>query len=251
MVGPVPVTPFARQVIVDAGDHYETGTFRWWSTWVTFDPDPIAEERPASAGRRRRAPNRHVREFLVWSRFPFWTVTQERTARASPSATCASCRVDPPRELHGVDGCRVRDRRPRRSRSVATKTQRSQSLVLLCDLCGSIFVSFVLKACASAQRREILHVERIRHDRRPACRSRDDLLRLDQDRQPGESRIVEQPPERLRGRGTLRRCARADRRGCRTASSSRCRGTPSADRGRRADRRRRTSPRYPASLTMS
>ena len=29
MVGPSPVTPFERQVIVDAGEHYETGTFTW------------------------------------------------------------------------------------------------------------------------------------------------------------------------------------------------------------------------------
>ena len=29
MVGPVPFTPFTRVVIIDAGDHYETGLFSW------------------------------------------------------------------------------------------------------------------------------------------------------------------------------------------------------------------------------
>ncbi len=46
MVGPLPFTPFTRAVIVDAGDRYETGTFRWWPTSVTFDPEPI----PKNAG---------------------------------------------------------------------------------------------------------------------------------------------------------------------------------------------------------
>ena len=77
MVGPVPFTPFARVVIVDAGDHYETGLFRWWSMSVGFDPDPI----PKNAGealvkKARSAPS--VREFLVWARFPFWTINQEK-----------------------------------------------------------------------------------------------------------------------------------------------------------------------------
>jgi inner membrane protein len=73
MVGPVPFTPFARVVIVDVGDHYETGLFRWWSMSVGFDPDPI----PKNAGnplvkKARAAPP--VRDFLVWARFPFWTI---------------------------------------------------------------------------------------------------------------------------------------------------------------------------------
>ena len=77
MVGPVPFTPFARVVIVVAGDHYETGLFRWWSMSVGFDPDPI----PKNAGdplvkKARSEPP--VREFLVWARFPFWTIRQEK-----------------------------------------------------------------------------------------------------------------------------------------------------------------------------
>ena len=77
MVGPVPFTPFARVVIVDAGDHYETGLFRWWSMSVGFDPDPI----PKNAGHplvKKAQAERPIREFLVWARFPFWTITPEK-----------------------------------------------------------------------------------------------------------------------------------------------------------------------------
>ena len=81
MVGPVPITPLRRSVIVDAGDHYDSGTFTWWPldvargrpTRVTFDPAsvPKNDDRPEVA-LAREAPN--VRAFLVWSRFPFWTL---------------------------------------------------------------------------------------------------------------------------------------------------------------------------------
>ena len=81
MVGPLPMTPLQRAVIVDAGDHYDSGTFNWFPldsargrpTRVTFDPAavPKNDDRPEVAI-ARQAPN--VRAFLVWSRFPFWTL---------------------------------------------------------------------------------------------------------------------------------------------------------------------------------
>ena len=37
MVGPVPVSPFSHEVIIDAGDHYETGTYRFWSPRLRLD----------------------------------------------------------------------------------------------------------------------------------------------------------------------------------------------------------------------
>jgi hypothetical protein len=76
MVGPMPVTPFTREVIVDAGDHYETGTFSWWSTSLTMRPErvPKNDDRPEVRA-AREAPN--VRAFLVWSRFPCWTLRPE------------------------------------------------------------------------------------------------------------------------------------------------------------------------------
>jgi inner membrane protein len=73
MVGPVPVTPFTRQVIVDAGNHYETGTFSWFPMRVTFDTAMIPkQDDDPRVTRARAAPN--IAAFLVWSRFPFWTL---------------------------------------------------------------------------------------------------------------------------------------------------------------------------------
>jgi inner membrane protein len=73
MVGPVPLTPLRRQVIIDAGDRYETGTFTWQPRNVRFDRGAVlkndSDPRVAIA---RSAPN--IRAFLVWSRFPFWTL---------------------------------------------------------------------------------------------------------------------------------------------------------------------------------
>lgn len=73
MVGPVPVIPFRRDVIVDAGSYYATGTFTWFPARVTFDPSgtPKNDDHPAVA---RAIETSAFRPFLVWSRFPFWTI---------------------------------------------------------------------------------------------------------------------------------------------------------------------------------
>jgi inner membrane protein len=72
MVGPIPVTPLQRQLIIDAGDRYETGMFTWQPRNIRFDADDVSKNdtdpRVAAA---RKAPN--IRAFLIWSRFPFWT----------------------------------------------------------------------------------------------------------------------------------------------------------------------------------
>ena len=75
MVGPLPITPFSRTVIVDAGDRYETGTFSWWSSGVTFDAEAIPKNDTLPAVVSARTQSLAIREFLVWSRFPFYTVT--------------------------------------------------------------------------------------------------------------------------------------------------------------------------------
>ena len=75
MVGPVPVTPFTRVVIVDDGDSYEVGTFRWWDRSVVFAPMALPKTDMAPEVARARAQSADVREFLVWARFPVWTVT--------------------------------------------------------------------------------------------------------------------------------------------------------------------------------
>lgn len=72
MVGPRLLSPMTRDVIVDAGSHYEWGSFAWPST-LALSPDQIPknDDRPEVAV-ARDAPA--VRAFLVWSRFPFWTL---------------------------------------------------------------------------------------------------------------------------------------------------------------------------------
>lgn len=78
MVGPLPVTPFTREVIVDAGDHYERGRFSWFGPQVTFTPGVVPKNDAGRAIREaRRTPDVHA--FLSWARFPFWTVAHEAT----------------------------------------------------------------------------------------------------------------------------------------------------------------------------
>lgn len=73
MVGPGPVTPFRRQVIVDAGTYYETGTFEWFPARVVFNARRVPKnDRDPRLSEAREAPQ--IRGFLVWSRFPFWTL---------------------------------------------------------------------------------------------------------------------------------------------------------------------------------
>jgi inner membrane protein len=72
MVGPTPVTPFRREIIADAGIHYERGTMTWWPVGVSFDANVVPKnDTDPRVARARNAPN--IRAFLVWSRFPFWT----------------------------------------------------------------------------------------------------------------------------------------------------------------------------------
>jgi hypothetical protein len=76
MVGPVPVSPWTKQVIIDAGDHYRTGTFSWLQARVVFYPEQIPKNGTIpDVDLARRDDN--VRAFLVWSRFPFWTLEPE------------------------------------------------------------------------------------------------------------------------------------------------------------------------------
>jgi inner membrane protein len=74
MVGPQPVTPFRRQVIVDGGLDYETGTLDLLSRRLTLDAVILRKDTDPRVARAREAP--HIRAFLVWSRFPVWTLEE-------------------------------------------------------------------------------------------------------------------------------------------------------------------------------
>ena len=74
MVGPVPVNPLRKRVIVDAGEHYELGAFAWLPSRLTLDPAPVPknERHPAAM---RAALERDFRALLIWSRFPRYEIT--------------------------------------------------------------------------------------------------------------------------------------------------------------------------------
>jgi inner membrane protein len=78
LVSPVAVNPFRRRVVAEQGEGYRTGAFRWLSS-PHVDPasvrvypkgprnDPVALRAAATTLGRR---------FLVWARFPAFTVEQ-------------------------------------------------------------------------------------------------------------------------------------------------------------------------------
>jgi hypothetical protein len=68
------VTPFTRVVIVDDGDRYDVGTFRWWDGSVSFEPMGVPKNDRAPEVAKAREQSPRVREFLVWARFPAWTL---------------------------------------------------------------------------------------------------------------------------------------------------------------------------------
>jgi len=78
MVGPVPVSPFSHQVIIDAGTYYETGTYHFSSPRLRLDPARIPKnEHAPEVASARMVPA--IAGFLVWSRFPFWEVRRTET----------------------------------------------------------------------------------------------------------------------------------------------------------------------------
>jgi inner membrane protein len=78
MVGPAPFSLLRKTVIVDAGDHYVEGAFRWWPTTVTFSDarTPKNADAPGVAEAKR---NPAVLGLLVWARFPFWEARETPT----------------------------------------------------------------------------------------------------------------------------------------------------------------------------
>lgn len=75
MVGPVPINPFRKAVIVDAGDHYRSGTFTWFPRRAALADATVTknDDHPATSAARR---DPRVAGILVWTRFPFWEITK-------------------------------------------------------------------------------------------------------------------------------------------------------------------------------
>jgi hypothetical protein len=74
MVGPVPVNPFSRAIIVNAGNHFERGRFSWFGTRVAFDPErlPNRAEDPVVM---KAEQDPRTKAVLGWTRFPYFEVT--------------------------------------------------------------------------------------------------------------------------------------------------------------------------------
>jgi len=82
MAGPLPATPFRRQIVAEAGDRYILGTVDWLRRPM-FVPDPASpvpkrDGQPAVAEAARTPSGA---SFVRWARFPFYVV--ERGSRAT------------------------------------------------------------------------------------------------------------------------------------------------------------------------
>jgi hypothetical protein len=75
MVGPTFATPFHKQVIVDRGDGYRTGTFSWLTRDVRFDAAVVPKNDRTAAARVARG-DPFVQAVLVWSRFPYYAIEE-------------------------------------------------------------------------------------------------------------------------------------------------------------------------------
>jgi inner membrane protein len=71
MVGPVPVVPWTRDVIIDTGDEYRTGRYAVWPRRLDLSPERVPKNEHAPGVDRARG-HGPVAAFLVWTRFPFW-----------------------------------------------------------------------------------------------------------------------------------------------------------------------------------
>lgn len=75
MVGPVPLNPIRKAVIIDAGESYERGSFTWLPTRVRFDPVHVPKNDRHPAVIQAVAASPEIRALLVWARFPYFEIT--------------------------------------------------------------------------------------------------------------------------------------------------------------------------------
>jgi inner membrane protein len=76
MVGPSFVNPFRRDVIIDAGDHYRSGTYEVIVRTLRLRDAPVRKNDTDPAVARAREDAR-FRAVLVWSRFPYYAIDAE------------------------------------------------------------------------------------------------------------------------------------------------------------------------------
>ena len=84
MVGPVPFNPFVREFVVEQGEHYRVGIFRWFPT-PTVDLNAVATYprlRPSHPAVPLAVDTPLARRFLNWARFPTFEVEQQGQGHA-------------------------------------------------------------------------------------------------------------------------------------------------------------------------
>ena len=74
MVGPVPINPLRKSIIVDAGDRYLRGTFAWYPRDLRFDTHDIPKNDRSPLVERARQQEPDFDFILLWSRFPYWRI---------------------------------------------------------------------------------------------------------------------------------------------------------------------------------
>jgi inner membrane protein len=95
MAGPLPLTPFRRQIVADTGDALALGTVDWLRRPAVVPGDPAVL--PENAGHPAIAAAAATREgaiFLHWARFPFFLV-EERPDRWIVRMTDARYTINP------------------------------------------------------------------------------------------------------------------------------------------------------------
>lgn len=78
MVGPVPINPLRKTIIIDTGDRYMRGDFTWSPRDIRFDPQQLPKNDRSPYVGLARAQESDFDAFLLWSRFPHWRFTEDR-----------------------------------------------------------------------------------------------------------------------------------------------------------------------------
>jgi inner membrane protein len=76
MVGPVPFNPFVREFVVEQGEHYRVGTFRWLPRPRVDRVTSYPRKRPPHPAVSLAAGSPLGRRFLGWARFPTFEVEE-------------------------------------------------------------------------------------------------------------------------------------------------------------------------------
>jgi inner membrane protein len=82
MVGPVPFNPFLREFVVEQGEHYRVGTFRWLPRPRVNRVTSYPRKRPPHPAVSLAAGSPLGRRFLGWARFPTFEVEELAESRA-------------------------------------------------------------------------------------------------------------------------------------------------------------------------